>query len=190
MIIPDLKGYYRTLGISRGASPAVVKRAFRTRAKQTHPDTGGDEAAFRQVTQAYEVLRDRKQRAAYDASCRAVTETRQQTSPKSRGDVAEKQAATRSKPPGPIDLFWLSHGQIYASASMLAAGFIYGLLVGGPLAGLVFGLAPATLVWRAYSVATERVEKAAFGTPDDGLVSNRVGWAIIKTGLFAVSIVV
>lgn len=191
MIIPDLKGYYRTLGISRSASPALIKSAFRTRAKQTHPDIGGNEAAFRAVTEAYDILGDRRKRAAYDASCRSVAEARQKAHAKSNREVVTPQTGARPAAASPIDLFWLFHGQIYASASLLAAAFIYGAWVGDALTGLGFGLALGTLIWRAYAIAADRIEKAAFELfPETDTRSDQVGWAIIKAVLFAVSIVV
>ena len=48
---------YRILGVERGASEKAVKRAYRKRAKETHPDReDGDEAAFKKVTAAYDHL--------------------------------------------------------------------------------------------------------------------------------------
>jgi DnaJ-domain-containing protein 1 len=50
---------YATLGLEPGADEAAVKRAYRQRVKETHPDTGdGDEEAFKEVTEAYEHLTD------------------------------------------------------------------------------------------------------------------------------------
>ena len=61
--------YYETLGVSRQASPDEIKKAYRRLAMRYHPDRndGPDaEAQFKEVTQAYEVLRDPKQRDLYD----------------------------------------------------------------------------------------------------------------------------
>jgi len=50
---------FRTLGLEPGASDQAVQRAYRERAKEVHPDApGGDTAAFKRVTRAYERLRD------------------------------------------------------------------------------------------------------------------------------------
>ena len=69
----DVKDYYGRLGVGPGASVASVKRAYRYKAKQTHPDsTGGDAVAFRGITEAYDVLGGTDSRAAYDALCRQV----------------------------------------------------------------------------------------------------------------------
>jgi molecular chaperone DnaJ len=66
--------FYEVLGVSSTASAAEVKAAYRVRAKATHPDlnpklsSSADAAlAFKQVAQAYEVLKDPSARASYDA---------------------------------------------------------------------------------------------------------------------------
>lgn len=58
--VPDLtlKLAREVLGVSSAATPAEVRRAFRDAAKRAHPDTGGDERAFRQVVDAYHRLQD------------------------------------------------------------------------------------------------------------------------------------
>lgn len=62
-----MKDYYSILGIERGASEEEVKKAFRTLAHKYHPDKkGGDEAKFKEVSEAYAVLSDSKKRAQYD----------------------------------------------------------------------------------------------------------------------------
>src|SRR5688500_11570000 len=61
---------YQQLGIKRGASEAEVKKAYRSLAKQLHPDRNKDnpKAAerFSQITHAYDLLSDKDQRARYD----------------------------------------------------------------------------------------------------------------------------
>jgi molecular chaperone DnaJ len=62
--------YYEALGVSRDATQDELKRAFRQKARETHPDANpGDPSAeqrFREVALAYEVLSDPQRRAAYD----------------------------------------------------------------------------------------------------------------------------
>ena len=64
------KTYYETLGISQTASFEEIKRAFRVKAKSCHPDYHPDDpdaaAKFKEVNEAYEVLKDTQKRAAYD----------------------------------------------------------------------------------------------------------------------------
>jgi molecular chaperone DnaJ len=62
--------YYATLGVVRDASPDDLKKAYRKLAMQLHPDRNpGDkkaEARFKEVNEAYDVLKDEQKRAAYD----------------------------------------------------------------------------------------------------------------------------
>lgn len=61
------KDYYAVLGVSKGASEDEIKKAFRKLAHKHHPDkAGGDEAKFKEVNEAYQVLSDSKKRAQYD----------------------------------------------------------------------------------------------------------------------------
>ncbi|MBO6783213.1 MAG: molecular chaperone DnaJ [Alphaproteobacteria bacterium] len=64
------KDYYQTLGVERGADAAAIKSAYRRLAKELHPDRNpGDEKAeqrFKEVNQAYDILKDDEKRAAYD----------------------------------------------------------------------------------------------------------------------------
>ncbi len=65
----EFKDYYDVLGVSRGADAAEIKKAFRKLARTYHPDinTGAEaEAKFKDVNEAYEVLKDPERRAAYD----------------------------------------------------------------------------------------------------------------------------
>jgi len=62
------KDYYEILGVSRDASQDEIKRAYRKLAHQYHPDKGqGDEAKFKEVNEAYQVLGNDQKRKAYDA---------------------------------------------------------------------------------------------------------------------------
>lgn len=62
-----MKDYYETLGIQKSASADEIKSAFRKLAQKYHPDKkGGDEAKFKEVSEAYAVLSDKKRRAEYD----------------------------------------------------------------------------------------------------------------------------
>ncbi len=63
-----MKNYYETLGVEKGASKDEIKKAFRKLAGQYHPDKKtGDEAKFKEISEAYAVLGDEKKRAEYDA---------------------------------------------------------------------------------------------------------------------------
>jgi molecular chaperone DnaJ len=61
------RDYYEVLGVSKNASADEIKKAFRRLAVQHHPDKeGGDETKFKEVNEAYEVLKDDKKRQRYD----------------------------------------------------------------------------------------------------------------------------
>lgn len=60
------ENYYDILGVDKSASKADIKKAFRAKAKEHHPDKGGDEAKFKKVNEAYEVLGDDQKKTQYD----------------------------------------------------------------------------------------------------------------------------
>jgi DnaJ-class molecular chaperone len=57
---------YEDLGIDKGATPEIIKKAFRAKAKQTHPDNGGKPDEFRTIAKAYNILSDEEKRKRYD----------------------------------------------------------------------------------------------------------------------------
>src|SRR3954468_10943441 len=63
------RDYYETLGVSRDASEEDIRRAYRKLARQYHPDVNKEpdaEDRFKEVSEAYEVLRDPEKRERYD----------------------------------------------------------------------------------------------------------------------------
>lgn len=65
----EYKDYYKIMGLPRTAAPEEIKRAYRRLARQYHPDVSkesGAEERFKEIGEAYEVLKDPEKRAAYD----------------------------------------------------------------------------------------------------------------------------
>ncbi len=63
------KDYYNLLGVARNASVDDIKKAYRKLARKYHPDVSKDaegEAKFKDVSEAYQTLKDSEKRAAYD----------------------------------------------------------------------------------------------------------------------------
>ena len=64
------RDYYETLGVSKGATAEEIKKAYRRKAKELHPDRNADnpasEGLFKEANEAYEVLKDSNKKAAYD----------------------------------------------------------------------------------------------------------------------------
>src|SRR3954465_8476173 len=64
------KDYYKVLGVERGANEEDIKKAYRKLARKYHPDVSKEQNAkekFQEVSEAYETLRDKDKRAAYDS---------------------------------------------------------------------------------------------------------------------------
>ncbi|HHH39430.1 MAG TPA: J domain-containing protein, partial [Sedimenticola sp.] len=65
----EFKDYYKVMGLQRDATQDEIKRAYRKLARKYHPDVSKEpdaEARFKEIGEAYEVLKDPEKRAAYD----------------------------------------------------------------------------------------------------------------------------
>ena len=95
------RDYYEVLGISRTATPEDVKKAFRQKARQYHPDVNkepGAEAQFKEISEAYEVLIDDDKRAAYDRFGHAAVVGRRRGAPATIPSRTSAPSPTSSRP--------------------------------------------------------------------------------------------
>lgn len=60
------KDYYKILGVDKNATQDEIKKAYRKLAHEHHPDKGGEEAKFKEINEAYQVLSDQQKREQYD----------------------------------------------------------------------------------------------------------------------------
>lgn len=60
------KDYYKILNINRNATQAEIKKSFRSLSKQHHPDKGGDEGTFKEISEAYDTLSSTEKKHKYD----------------------------------------------------------------------------------------------------------------------------
>lgn len=146
--------YYLVLGVTRDASIDEVRAAYRRLSRSAHPDTGGTDARFRLVREAYEVLSDASARAMYDGGGppAAVAEPR----PASPPTVAEPSASPAGCVVGVVAIVGLA---------LVIAVVIIGLVgssdapnANQPVSGTTVG-APVTRVdvfdrWRTENAAT------------------------------------
>ena len=75
--------YYKTLGVARNATADEINKAFRKLARKHHPDTGGDEAKFKELNEAYVCCPTTR-----SASCTTSTGPRTRTRSRMAGAVA------------------------------------------------------------------------------------------------------
>ena len=61
-----MPNHYETLGVDKNATQDELKKAYRKLSKEHHPDKGGDEEKFKEISEAYSVLSDPEKRKEFD----------------------------------------------------------------------------------------------------------------------------
>jgi curved DNA-binding protein len=77
--------HYERLGVGASATQDEIKQAFRKLSKSHHPDAGGDEAAYKAISEAYQTLKDPARRRQYDAEQLMQHQTRGSADPRGWG---------------------------------------------------------------------------------------------------------
>lgn len=101
----ELRDFYQILGISPTATEEEIKKAYREKARDTHPDLHPelDASAFQEVEDAKEVLSDREMRASYDAARKIFQEKKKKANSQATKSQTAKQSTRRASnnPTGP-----------------------------------------------------------------------------------------
>ena len=63
-----MNNYYDILGVSKDSTTEEIKKVYRKLSKEHHPDRGGDENRFKEISEAYTILGDKQKRTEYDNS--------------------------------------------------------------------------------------------------------------------------
>src|SRR5690348_1102253 len=96
------KDYYKTLDVPRNATPEAIKVAYRRLARKYHPDVSREplaELRFKEVGEAYKVLKDPATRAAYDLiPCPTSYQSRSRPEPKPQATRRPSAAPRQPKP--------------------------------------------------------------------------------------------
>jgi curved DNA-binding protein len=82
-----MNDYYKILGVSESASQDEIKKAYRKLANQHHPDKGGDQAKFKDISVAYDTLSDPQKKSEYDQTRRGGPQVRFNTGGFDFGDI-------------------------------------------------------------------------------------------------------
>ncbi len=103
----EYRDYYQILGVGRSATEKEIKAAFRRKAQQYHPDLNpndqGAEEKFKELNEAYEVLRDAGKRATYDRLGKSYSQWQKSGSPGGGFDFSQWAAGARGAGGRPVE---------------------------------------------------------------------------------------
>ncbi len=156
------KDYYKVLGVDKKATKEDIKSAFRKLAHKHHPDKGGADDTFKEITEAYSVLSDDRKRREYDAYGQAFAGS---TGPRQAGGMG-------GNPFGGFDFSQFSHRDFSGAAGFGQGGveFDFGDIFGDIFGGR--GQQTRTPRGRDISIDLEIPFKdAAFGTTRTVLIA-------------------
>jgi len=109
--------FYKLLGVSKQASTAEIRRAYKTLILKHHPDKGGDEATFIDMRHAYEVLSDKDKRARYDRHGEEGLDERDGGDPSDIFNFFEGRRPQRKKTKSVVTPLKVTLEQLYCGAS-------------------------------------------------------------------------
>ncbi|HTW39090.1 MAG TPA: DnaJ C-terminal domain-containing protein [Steroidobacteraceae bacterium] len=123
----EYRDYYQALGVARNATAEEVKKAYRKLARKYHPDVSKEpnaEEKFKQVQEAYEVLKDPEKRAAYDQLGSEWKQGQQFRPPPDWGSGFEFRGGAAGEPPGGFQYEFDGGGQGFSDffSSLFGAG--------------------------------------------------------------------
>ena len=133
-LISPVKDYYATLGVSHSASQSEIRKAYRKLAVLYHPDKNPSHDAkprFQEINEAYDVLGDAEQRAAYDARLANPLQELFSADERVHPDPAyrrRKRPAASSAPKGPPASYLLMRDSLKYVRWISAAGLLFTIL--------------------------------------------------------------
>ncbi len=153
--------YYEVLGIAVGATQEEIKSAYRSRAKETHPDVGGDADEFAVVETANRTLADPASRKAYDdeASSEPLDSSIPMPDVLGKGAVVAVKLLAEQKLIARIAIIAVPRGSVFQSRIIGQFPYPGDKSYAGQVVALVMGVAKESTIWQRTKFAV--IEAAA-----------------------------